>query len=223
MKAMNLSAKDLKAYQTIASADTAELLFQAATTDFLVPFMHDALSIKEASEYLGLPFMKVHYQVKKFCKHGLLEVVDEFEQKGRNRHRYRASAQGFFVPFKVTKAYDLKGFLREQDAPWYDHMLSTFAFYLLQSAFDPDNMGVHLHLANETLFRLSLTDDPTKPQKNPFPEDVYAMSDESFKLSAEDAADMKREIGAVLNKYRTKETGQSYQVRFFCLPSKPPN
>jgi len=205
---------------TIENPGAAELLFQSSTHQFLLPFMQEAISVKEASERLEQPLNKVHYQINKLCDFGLLQVADTFIQKGRERKLYKANASGYFIPFKVTKTTDLKEFLRVQDAQYYEHMLDTYSGYLLNSPFNADTTGVHVGLEDNKFFRLSLTDDPSRPRRSPFPPNVYAMSDERFTLSFEDAIALQDEVKAVFEKYRKKESGPAYIIRFSCAPWK---
>ena len=220
--AMNSSNKDLETTTTVENPDAAELLFRSAIHEFLVPFMHKALSVKEASVELKLPLNKVHYEINKLCDFGLLEITDTFIQKGRERKRYKANTAGYFIPFKITKNADMQEFFRMQDAQYYDYLMETFANYLINSPLNADKTGVHVGLdkENKKLFRLSLTDDPSEPNKRPFPLNAYAISDERFKLSFEDSIAMQDEIKAVMAKYRKKESGPAYIVRFFIAPWK---
>lgn len=218
---MNSSPKEIEEVLTVKNPDAAELLFQSSTHQFLLPFMHEALSVKDASEHLEQPLNKVHYQINKLCSFGLLKIADTFMHKGRERKLYKANVSGYFIPFNITKTTDLKDFLRAQDAQYYDHMLDIYSGYLLNSPFNVETTGVHLGLEEkENLFRLSLTDDPSRPRKNPFPPNVYAMSDPRFKLSFEDAVAFQDEVKAVFEKYRKKDSGPAYVIRFSCAPWK---
>jgi len=220
--AMNSSNKEIENALTVENPDAAELLFKSYIHQFLVPFMHKALSVKEASDELKLPLNKVHYEINKLCDFGLLEITDTFIQKGRERKRYRANPAGYFIPFKITKNADMEEFFRMQDAQYYDYLMETFANYLINSPFNADTTGVHVGLDSEkdTIVKLSITDDPEQPNKRPFPPNVYAISDERFKLSFEDSVALQKEVKAVFAKYRKKQSGPAYIIRFFIAPWK---
>ncbi len=203
----------------VSNVEAADLLLETETTELLRPFMRKTLTIKEASESLGLSFMKAHYRIKKFVEIGLLEAVASFMHKGRERYRYRAVAKRFFVPFCKTQAYDLKSFLRKQDAQWYEPMLSSYVSSIEQSTLNPETFGISISIDENNLFKFSVGDNPEiDSQKMSATSDVSMMWDTSFYLSLEEMQQMQTELKNVLDKYRAKQNGQRYVVRFACVP-----
>lgn len=218
---MNLSSSQnkQKALHVVSSEKAATMLLHPETIDLLRPFMRHALTVQEASKTLGLPFMKVHYQIKKLLALNLLEVVETFIFKGRERKRYRAKARRFFVPFKTTHANDLKSFLRAHDAQWYEPMLNTYVKNLQQSQMNIERFGIGLRLDENDVFLFSLTDDPHDLTKRaPYSDNMDTLWDTSFYLSHDDVEAMQTEVKAVLAKYKRKRSGARYLVRFAYAP-----
>lgn len=91
---------DLSSLHIVKTIQAAQTLLKPDTIDLLRPLMTQALTPQELSSLLGQPFMKVHYQVKKLFGLHLLEVVDIFMYKGRQRKRYQARAKHFLFPFR---------------------------------------------------------------------------------------------------------------------------
>jgi hypothetical protein len=199
----------------------ADTLTAPQTIDLLRPLMHAALTIKELSEVLEQPFAKVHYQVKKLLALELLTVSSTFLDKGRTRTRYCAVAKRFFVPFAMTSANDLKSFLRQHDAQWYEPLLDAHVECLQTRDLNMDSLGISVYLDSENLFKFELTDDPEQKRNLPLcaPE-IDTLWDTSFYLGKEDAAALQQEMKAVLAKYQTKHSGPRYVVRFAYAPWK---
>ncbi|MEM7734379.1 MAG: hypothetical protein AAF267_01195 [Deinococcota bacterium] len=199
----------------------ADVLTTPDTIDLLRPLMHSALTIKELSEVVGKPFAKMHYQVKKLLALELLTASSTILSKGRTRTRYCASAKRFFVPFAMTSANDLKSFLRQHDAQWYDPLLDAHVECLQTRDFNMDKLGISVYLDRENLFKFELTDDPKKAKNLPLcaPE-MDMLWDTSFYLSVEDASALQQDIQAVLAKYQAKRSGPRYVVRFAYAPWK---
>ncbi|MEM6429859.1 MAG: hypothetical protein AAF708_11505 [Deinococcota bacterium] len=199
----------------------ADVLTAPDTIDLLRPLMHSALTIKELSKALDKPFAKVHYQVKKLLGLGLLTASSTFLAKGRTRTRYCASAKRFFVPFAMTSANDLKSFLRQHDAQWYDPLLDAHVECLQTRDLNMDSLGVSVYLDSENLFKFALTDDPAQESSLPLcaPE-MDTLWDTSFYLGEEDASALQQEVKAVLAKYQAKRSGPRYVVRFAYAPWK---
>lgn len=205
----------------ISNSEAADALLETETTELLRPFMKDALTVKEASEQLGVPFMKLHYRIKKFVDVGLLEAVSSFMHKGRERHRYRATAKRFFVPFAQTQAYDLKSFLRKQDAQWYEPMLSSYVTCLEQSALNLETFGVSISIDKNNLFKFSCSDNPEiDTKKLSGTSEAIMMWDTSFYLNQDEVQMMQKELKDVFDKYRAKQNGPRHVVRFACAPWK---
>lgn len=205
----------------VASQNAADALSAPHTIDLLRPLMNTALTITELSEALERPFAKVHYHVKKLLALGLLTASGTFLDKGRTRTRYCATAKRFFVPFAMTSASDLRSFLRQHDAQWYDKLLDAHVECLQTRDLNMDSLGISVYLDSESLFKFALTDDPKHIDSLPLcaPE-IDTLWDTSFYLSVEDISMLSQEVKAVLAKYQAKRSDSRYVIRFAYAPWK---
>ncbi len=202
------------------------MLLRPETIDLLRPLMTQALTLQELSGLLDQPFMKVYYRIKKLSDMHLLEVVDRFVYKGRERKRYQAKAKYFFVPFTMTEANDIKSFLKEFDNQWYEPMLESYVNCLQHSAINFDTFGIGLTLDDDNVFKFSLSDDPRdfskKVSRLPNADSIW---NTSYYLNLSDVEEMQNEIKAVLQKYQQKRGEEKqgevrYVVRFAYAPWK---
>ena len=213
---MNLSSLHI-----VKTTEAARLLLRPETIDLLRPLMTQALTLQEVSSLLDQPFMKVHYRIKKLADLHLLEVVDRFVYKGRERKRYQAKAKHFFVPFAMTEASDINSFLKTFDNQWYEPMLESYVNCLQKSAINFDTFGIGLTLDDNNVFKFSLSDDPRdfnkKVSRLPNADSIW---NTSYYLNLSDVEDMQNEIKAVLQKYQQKRGEVRYVVRFAYAPWK---
>jgi hypothetical protein len=206
----------------VVKGSAAEALMDPATLDLLRPFMREALSVKEASARLGLPFAKAYYRVRRMRALGLLAVAGQEPRKGRPVTRYRAAAPRFFVPFQATSADDLKGFLRDFEAQWAEPMLDARVHSLLESGIDLAEFGFGFELNEAGYFMFVLASGPDEADLELGHGPAFSSTwDTSLYLSREDAATLSEEVEAVLARYREKRSGPRHAVHFACAPWRP--
>jgi predicted transcriptional regulator len=85
----------------LKNARAARILANPDIAVYLKPFMHQALSIKQAAEELHLPIQTMHYRVKQMEQAGLLEVVNTKARRGRPIKQYQAKAITFKISTKL--------------------------------------------------------------------------------------------------------------------------
>lgn len=74
------------------------ILADTDAAPWLKPFMREALSVKAATEELGVSIQAMHYRVQRMLRAGLLEVTEVRRRPGRPIKRYRAVARSFRIP-----------------------------------------------------------------------------------------------------------------------------
>lgn len=111
----------------------AEVLTDPTRLRYLVPFLGRVRTVGAVAEELDAHPDTVLYRVRTLVDVGLLRVDREEPRRGRPIKHYRASADGYFVPFHASPFADLEEDLRTNwQAPF--HALIANMAALLRAA-----------------------------------------------------------------------------------------
>lgn len=80
----------------------AAILDDQTLARFFYPFVGKEKTVSQAAAEIGCKLNAMHYRVRTFVEAGLLRVVREEKRAGRPVKVYRAVADAFFVPFRLT-------------------------------------------------------------------------------------------------------------------------
>ena len=105
------------AWLTVEDPQAARLLTDPDSRRFLEPFIGRERTAGEAARELGVSVKRLLYRLRALLAAGLLVQSGVQARAGRAMKRYRASAEGFVVPFALTPYDDLEALLRRQTAP----------------------------------------------------------------------------------------------------------
>lgn len=117
------------------------ILADADAAPWLKPFMREALSVKAATEELGMTIQAMHYRVQRMLRAGLLEVADVRHRPGRPIKYYRAVARSFRVPLDLVPAVLVENL--ERGVSW-ERLLDRGARRARKVWRSPDELVVHL-------------------------------------------------------------------------------
>lgn len=102
---------------TIRDPRAAAVFTQSPLRRILLQFAQRPRSIVELARELEIDLKQLHHAVTKFCRLGLVEVVEERKRAGRVIKLYQCTGERYFIPSAVAPAPFSRGLTREmQDA-----------------------------------------------------------------------------------------------------------
>ncbi len=214
--------------RTIIHPAAARVLTDISERRFLDPFIKRESSLSDAAKELGIKLNTMHYRVKRFMALGLVSVVREELRKGKRIKIYRASADEFFVPFKVTPYTSLKILLDQLGA--LDQFVQNAADTLARQG---GTWGVLVAGDKEDGVRVKLS--PIDNKGIPTPISLVAWLDKThpalwesekiLRLDFETAKMLQNELYELLQKYQQKgkTAGQAYFLLLGLTPLKEEN
>lgn len=208
---------------TVTDPKAAKLLLDGNSRYLFEPFLLGSHSVKDLADSLGLSLEVVYHQIKRFERHGLLKVERLETRRGRATKYYRASADGFFVPFYVTPYNTLEGFVQHiqmQAQTQFNHLVAQVGHGLIQ---DPSKAGFRVYRVDNYV-NTELT--PNAEQLDILTEllapDAPALMISQFplKLSRAEAKALQREMLELLMRYTNKGGEESYLVQVGLVPGE---
>lgn len=210
-------------WQTVTDPEVAKVLMQPRAQRVLAPFMAGERTVGEVAAATGTSTQSVGYWVKRFTSLHLLQFVCTRSGRGRPIRCYRAAAEGFFIPFEMTRANTLEALLIEQERPWTQQLYRD-----LIRAGDPGvgelhGWGMCVSASGEAPW-LNFAPNPQ------LAEDVVAsvLRPDApalwtgwavLKLDFADAKAFQRELAALIGRYGDKCGSQDYLVRLALAPT----
>ena len=96
----------------------ARLLTDTESCKLLAPFIGFERSATQAALEIGCSLERLLYRIKQFERAGLLRETRRERRPGRPIRYYRAVADGFLIPFRLTPFADLETLMAHQSAPF---------------------------------------------------------------------------------------------------------
>lgn len=97
---------------TIEAPKAAAALLDPAAQAMVLSFTAPA-SIADVARAHGYDLKRLHHHVQRFCRLGLLEVVETKARAGRPIKLYRTTAPAFFVPHAAARELATEGLARD--------------------------------------------------------------------------------------------------------------
>jgi hypothetical protein len=175
----------------------AEVLTDPLRLRFLVPFLGRARTVGAVAAELGSHPDTVLYRVRTLTDVGLLRVDREEPRRGRAIKHYRATADGYFVPFHASPYADLEEDLRANwQVPF--HTLVANMAALLRSA------GIEGHRVYRVGDAVHVESAPSldRPLDLAHPDLRHAtVMHRTVRLTPEEAERLQAELNDVLQRY----------------------
>lgn len=135
------------AWAEVSDPAQAELLTDPTRLRFLVPFLARTRTVGAVATELGCHPDTILYQVRRLVAVGLLRVDHEEPRRGRAIKHYRASADGYFVPFHASPYVDLEDDLRANWRVTFDALVMNMAAVLRAAGIE----GLRIYRAGDTV------------------------------------------------------------------------
>lgn len=203
--------------------EAAAILCDSKAVRHLAPFMGTERTVSEVASELKLSTQAMFYWVRKFCQLGLLRVAREEPRGGKAVKYYRASAERYFIPFRLVPIETLEALARMRDKPWEEAFdrnlvqtyhdtfgtLHTWGVCILRD----EGQGIRIDLAPETggasfLSELVRRDDMPAVLSCWLP----------LQLDYAEAKALQRELDALAQRYRQKRGAQLYLAHIALTP-----
>ncbi|SMB83789.1 winged helix-turn-helix domain-containing protein [Deinococcus hopiensis] len=230
-----LSAKDgaeHELWQRLDDPASARVLADAYTRQFFEPFIWRERRVSDVARELQVSKTAMLYRVRQFLRLGLLEVTRTEPRAGRAVRYYRATSQGYFVPFTATSAESVQALYETSVDNTRRSVLATLTRAWGALADDPRWFGLYTYGDESGLKSHALL--PYRPADN-----VHDLTQRGFleplldehaptiwdnttalSLRAEDAKALQRELHALQRRYsrRTSGGGKTYLLRLTLTP-----
>jgi Helix-turn-helix domain len=206
--------------------ERATVLLDPNTLRFLGPFIGRTCSADQVARELDISLNTLLYQIKRLCKLGFLEIVEELPRRGRSIKRYRASADAFFVPFEATPFATPEDMLLREYEPLYRRFLASFLEAATQMVNLKTARDFGMCVSRDEDGQVSVRHGPhplrlmtVNPLETHAPAIVIDWEDQ-LRLDFEDAKALQLEMLELLERYRTKNGSGTYIGHVALAPSK---
>ena len=171
---------------SIRSPNAAAVFAQSRQRRILLQFAKQPRSLAEVAGELAIDLKQLHHAVTKFCRLGLIEVVEERKRAGRKIKLYRCTGDSYFIPNALVPTPFSLGLSKElQDAIARDSAAAVEGM-----VFTLDAEG---RVAGTVI---------EKPGAGPAPLDSWRI----LRLSASQASGLKQALMAVLDRFQGEAT-----------------
>ena len=197
----------------VSDPEMAEVLSDPAHLRFIAPFIGFERTVGEVAHETNSTLSTTYRRVKRYCELGILEVVRERERNGKALKLYRAVAEVFFVPNRLTNG-------EERSALWEMHWRRDFQRGFRHAYAEQfDGWGQRIY-RQDGVFTTSLASGPgadvdvladTMPA-------LYNRFHDSLYLDFAQAKAFQRELDALFKTYMQQRGQQRYMVRISFVP-----
>lgn len=207
---------------TVTTVEAAELLCDLELQRYLVPFIARECTVAQAAGELGLTTNSLLYRVRRFQAAGLLRVVREVPRAGRAVKVYRSVADGFYVPFALTRAETLEALFLKLDTPLQTLFYQSLARVMTQTETDRSetDMGLTVWRAGKTDVRTRVSSGPGNlfdPLSPGAPSALPFWSPEVW-LEPDDAKALLHEMVTLIGRYHHRGGRQRYLLHLGLAP-----
>ena len=198
----------------VTNPEMAEVLSDPAHLRYVAPFIEHERTVGEVAQETGSALSTTYRRVQRYCKLGILELAHERKRKGKALKVYRAVADAFFVPNRLTDGEE------RSSERWGAHWERDFRRGLRHAyAAQLDGWGQRVY-RKDGVFTTSLASGPD--------EDVDVLADampalynrfhDSLYLDFAQAKAFQRELDALFKTYMNCKGQQRYMVRISFVP-----
>ncbi|MEO1352988.1 MAG: hypothetical protein AAFW84_30200 [Cyanobacteria bacterium J06635_15] len=203
--------------QIITDPVAADVLVNTQTRKLITPFLGKAQTVAVAANELDMSTSALLYQVNKLLNLGILKIVREepragraskISRAGRASKIYSTTSPSYFVPFRVTRAETLEGYLHNIKH-YYEQLLTTSIAQVMEDM--AEDWGVKIYRDDKGKPNALMAVYPDKVMRleevEPAVLDFYCPD---LFLDFTDAKALQRELGEVFQKYMKKGGSQRY-------------
>ncbi|WP_189005420.1 hypothetical protein [Deinococcus roseus] len=116
-----------KSRKEVSDPEVAAFLTEAASVRYFEPFLGQECTLKDAASQLKISMSGLFYWLQRMLDLQILEVSRIQERRGRAIKHYRSVADGFFIPFHLTRAGTHEDMLRDREKPQQDLLIRSMA------------------------------------------------------------------------------------------------
>jgi hypothetical protein len=180
--------------------EAAALLTDRAHVRYLAPFLGRTTSASEAAEELSVPLHVVVRRIASYQKAGLLQVDHVRPRAGRAITFYRTPAPEFFVPIELIP---IESWMRSEQY-WHDVFAESLTQVLLDEIGAMTRPGVRVYRDGSGHVLIDAAQSPGISWSGPTtPAVLFEWA--AVRLSAPDAAALRRELAELHQRYRTRQ------------------
>jgi DNA-binding transcriptional ArsR family regulator len=209
-------------WQTITDARAIKILGRLEQRRVLEGLMLGSRTVSQLAADLGLGLQATYYQVRQLEQLGLVRVEHQQARRGRAIKHYRASSEGFFIPFYATSAANLEGFIQQvmgETQSIFNNLLTQAGKSLVKN---PKDVGIRLYVRdNKSVSDISADGEhfdtlaalmaPTAP--------AMMSTFMQFSLSRSAAKQLQRELLDLLLRYRHPSGQEGYLLHVGLVPT----
>lgn len=201
----------------VSDEQVAGVLLDVHKRRWLRPFIGRECTVQDAALELGERPGTVFYNVQRLEELGLLRLVRTQPRRGRALKFYRAVADQFFVPFKVTAAESLRHWLEGQ-ARVFEELFNQNIAQVIEQQYGSE-VGLAIERQEDGELKVFLSPDginslnlvaPTNPAAGGAWGTLY--------LDYASAKNLQRELLELYQRYSAIGGGQPYLMRYALTP-----
>ncbi|MBA2668691.1 MAG: hypothetical protein H0U69_16835 [Trueperaceae bacterium] len=175
------------------------------------PFLGVDRSVGEAASETGELPNTVLRRVKRLQQLELIEVVETVARAGRSIHRYRTTADVFFIPFEATGAESLESALAERDA-YHERLLRSNVVRARSETMESWGTRIYRDARGRLQVQTAISPAANATLLDAdMPAALSAWRDQLY-LDFEDAKALQRELFDIVLRYGRRRGAQRYVV-----------
>lgn len=188
-------------FRVLDRKDAAMVLIDPAQQRYLLPFLAQECTIKEAAERTRTSLNSMYARVKRFVRLGLLYAVRAQARHGRAIKVYRSVADRFFVPALLIDLETVEAVQAKHDAFWERELRRSLLIARME---DTGEWGFELSRDEQGDFWVHGAKRPGERYNSRAPGAPATVSlwSEQLSLNYDDAKSLQDELLAVYRKYR---------------------
>lgn len=218
MKATN----EINRCQLVESPEAARMLTDPKELQIPWLFMGQERSLKAAAEILGWPTLRVYRRVRRLVELGVLRISRMERARGSARHFYTATANAFFIPFRLTPYESYEAYLLANDECWRKLLYAGLSKLAKEQTFG--ELGKYIFVDAQGRVRDIVAGSPqmaSLPEEISEPPTVGVWNDWSWVcLEASAAKALQLELVELFKRYTAQHSPgqQGYIVRMAIAP-----
>ena len=207
---------EVAAHETV-SGEGATLLADPFRAVFLYPFIGRERTANEVAQEFDIKLSTLLYQIKCFCRAGLLRVVRLEKRGGSSIKHYRATANAFFIPLEFSDAESIEALLNRWNQSLQPVYLRGFAKALKEVA---PRWGIRISRDVSGRLMIAPANSPERDWDFFAPDSPVLMEGwfTDLHLNLADAKAFQAELVSLYLKYLGREGAQRYIVKVALAP-----
>lgn len=201
----------------VRDPQAAQVILNLRQRRYLKPFLGRECSVPQAAAEIEARPNSLLYQVRRLQRLGLLVQTGQVRRQGRAQKLYRASADSFYVPFRLYDRAALEEILMDFDLPWLEFFNRNLSRAMLEAPSSPD--GFLMERQTDGRVRVQFASHRGSALR-PIPPDTPSILSDwlVLRLTPAEARALQQEQLELFGRYAGRKKGRPYALLLGITP-----